>query len=91
MPNDATGMCTICIHLRRYPYTVNSNSGSTTASTAYQSCGMDTTFDFALQVQILDGHIANIAEKRTSFTIIAINVNRHRMTITVESATIGGI
>ena len=42
-------------------------------------------------MQILDGDIAHIAEKCTRLTVITINVNRQRMTITVESTTIGSI
>ena len=51
---------------------------------------MPTTTDFTRQVQILDGHVTCIAEKRTR-VITMFNVNIQRVTITVESATIGSI
>ena len=91
MSYDTTGMRIIYIHLCRYPHTVDSEGGSTATSYANQSSRMDTTRDFALHVQISNSHIAYIAENRTGFTISAINVNRQRMAITIESTTIGGI
>ena len=53
---------------------------------------MDTASDGALHVQVLDGGFFHIAEKRTRLTVIAPNVSgSYRMTITVESTTIGSI
>ena len=51
---------------------------------------MDTARDGALHMQVLDGCIFYIAEKRTRLTVIAPNVSgSYRMTIAVESTTIG--
>jgi len=58
---------------------------------ANQSCGMDTTRDGALHVQVLDGGFFHITEKRTRITVMAINVHINRMTIAVEGTIIGGI
>ena len=53
---------------------------------------MDTARDSALHMQVLDGCIFYIAEKRTRLTVIAPNVSgSYRMTIAVESTTIGSI
>ena len=91
MTDDAADVGVGCGHIRRYPYTIECDGGTAIDSIADKSGGMDTAIDFALQVQILDGHIAYIAEKRTRLTVITINVNRHSMTITVEGATIGSV
>ena len=92
MTDNTTNVRIVCAHICRYPYTIECDGGTAIDSIADKSGGMDTAIDFALQVQIPDGDIAYIAEKRTRFTVIAPNVSgSYRMTIAVESTTIGSV
>lgn len=52
---------------------------------------MDTTFDFTRYAQVFDGDIAYIAEGGNSTNImnITVDVNMHRVTVTIECASIG--
>ena len=90
MTDDTASMTSRGVHFCRYPYMVDGNGGSTCLSDTNKTGRMHTTTDFTRQVQILDGHVTCIAEKRTR-VITMFNVNIQRVTITVESATIGSI
>ena len=52
---------------------------------------MDTTFDSTRYVQVFNGDIAYIAEGGNSTNImnITVDVNMHRVSVTIECASIG--
>ena len=91
MTDESAAMASSDIYRRRYPHTVDRHSGITPGSNANQSGRVHTAVDTTPHVQILDGTIADIAEERARLSVTARNVNRQRMAIAVEGATIGGI